>query len=374
MYRVDQHLTGTEKEEYVDNLKMLEEAKQRICDGFDGSFARHMFIEYYYREDCTLLNESLISESILLEKYGLFVGCNYISDKIRESVKPYLGMKVGEKSQVLVPIQNDWLGTVRVYLENNPSELANGAYYPNYTYVTQNSDGKPFFREISIKINMFNVDGRLWWVRVFAIHELTHAYEDYNRRCHGEKGLFYLGKKRGLGKYKLLKQSERTERVTKLKNIFYIIDPSERNAFIASVRGELEQCTEPFKDVQEVIEWCKGTDSYIFFRTTLSQFQEFVNVTDEKEQEDILEDVKKVTELQFRDYHHFIQYVSDNLEKSVRKFNTMIPNYAVDVLGLGYETPSPAPVNKKYTKEELDEAERNFLSFYKQLKEMRLKK
>ena len=364
MYRVDQHLTGTESEEYTDGLKSMCENRISVKEEFEDSIARHIFLELYYNHDReVLLTENFLTESELFEQYGLFPECKSIGDKIGEAVEPYLGMEVGKRYTIDIPINSAWIGNVHINVIREPKNVVKARYFPDSSKLITKTDGSKFFQDITIEINMAQVDGRLWWAKVASMHELTHAYEDFNRRNNGAEDLGSIYRKRGMSKYHGLSDKEKTEEINKLYNIFYVINSCERNAFIATIRAEFEQCPDPFSSIQGVIDWYKGTESYVFFAKTVNEFNEFVEITDPVRQKEVLSEIEKVSNLKFKNYNHFIKYASGELRKSISKLNTMIPKYAADILNLDSGTGAPIKDDHQYTKDELEEAINRFITF-----------
>lgn len=212
----------------------------------------HIFIEAFFNHDGLLTEEHLKSSEErkqLFESYGIFDGCKEAAEEIETAVI----FKNNDNSPVITvsPKSLTFVNKVTVYLISE--KIGNGAYDETKTKV--NKDGT--FDEIVIYLNN---DISSKEMITTLMHELTHAYQDYNLRK-GGKSLGGQGKKVGYGITMDYVHGEKNNG-TLAKNmamLFYMLNQFESSAFLTGLLNDVKNAltNNHFKNITEAVNYIK---------------------------------------------------------------------------------------------------------------------
>lgn len=283
----------------------------------------HVFIEFYYSTEKNFLAEhfSHLNEEQINEEYGVPNGCEEIARKILKGIE-----RKGSYTLRNIAINNDWIKNVNVIIVNNNNISA--SYLPLQSEIKLEND-KYYFYPLVIKINV-NENNEEKFVSI--MHELTHAYEDYNRKLKNQETLIDNGIKCGYNKNRL-----QTNNVNEyiISRILYYTYNVERNAFIASMVGELKHCNKYFQTINDVADFLRNTKTYHLYVQVLNWINDLSEIDDIDTQNEILSYVKQLSNLDFNTFNQLVKYFKQKKEEIEKKFNTIIPKIAYEHLNFG---------------------------------------
>lgn len=293
-------------------------------------FDTHCFIEFFYRLEKGFLNEhnSKFSLRQLNEKYGVFDGCENLARRICEYIVKW-NKTVTVNSPKIVKFKisdSNWVGVVELLLYNDTNSNIAAAYVPNKSNIIDK-----VFNTLYLQINLKNFSKEK--ILVSLMHELTHAYEDYNRIVKGKETLSDVVLKTGynrnlVGMYMGYKNC--------LSYIFYYIHGFERNAFITDLYAELKNCHERFVKIDDIIDFLKHTDFYGNYMVICDWIDDIAKIDNKDEQDAILKFCENdISNMKFRSYKHFVKYLLKKKYSILKKYNTLIPKIAYDYLDFG---------------------------------------
>ena len=290
------------------------------------SFTTHCFIEFYYNTDKGFLTEHNSSYTFkhLNESYGVFDGCRDIAENISDDLVKYLGKRV--TTAISKQIDNSWIKTLNLYLYNSDRENVGASYVPSLSKIINNIG----FQPLTIRINLHNKTRRE--IILALMHELTHAYEDYNRFVKGKPSIDDESKRLG---YYLNDVGNYNDYKLHLSYLLYYITSFERNAFMSQLKGELETCDKHFFEIRDIVNFLKQTKVYRDFQTIMSYIGFFESITDTNSQNTILRWVADTSNLEYNTYNQFVKYIVQKGYEIERKINTFIPKIAYEYLQFG---------------------------------------
>ena len=185
----------------------------------------------------------------LFESYGIFDGCKEAAEEIETAVI----FKNNDNSPVITvsPKSLTFVNKVTVYLIGE--KIGKGAYDETKTKV--NKDGT--FDEIVIYLNN---DTSSKEMITTLMHELTHAYQDYNLRKKG-KSLGGQGKKVG---YDITMDYVHGEKnngplAKNMAMLFYMLNQFESSAFLTGLLNDVKNAltNNHFKNITEAVNYIK---------------------------------------------------------------------------------------------------------------------
>lgn len=274
----------------------------------DKNIRTHLFIEYYFKNNTKILNES--RQKQLLESYGVFNGCYQIALNLLEIIR-----QNSNRSLFRVTVNNNFLiKTLEVYMTNydyaefisDESEINNEGKYEPLTL--------GFGRELIDDEDAIPL----------LMHELTHAYQNLSlykkdnddslsRRGEEDKYFDNIKDEPYIGKYE-----------HRLKEILYYFYNFENGAYIAQLQGELN-VKNKYNDFNAAYDFIKQTTTYQNYVILFKWCDEFKNIRDTRTQKNILNYVYNNSKYNFSTYNQFLKWINDQSYKVSRKLNTMIP-------------------------------------------------
>ena len=289
---------------------------------------RHIFIEFYYRNG-KFLNEhnSKLTFRKLNESYGVFDGCYELAKQIYNNIKK-MNLKNGEGRVLNLHIKNcKWIETfeIMVYYDENSNT---GATYNSSSQIVKSVNNTRKYLPLKLSVNLASNN-----IVINLMHELTHAYEDYNRQINDKPSItdkalengYYLNN--SVGNYDYDKKY--------ISYILYYLTDFEVNAHLSQLKGELQNCDKYFVNIQQIVDFLKKTDVYKRYSVIKSYIDFFSNISDEKSQSIILSWVSDLSTLKFRTYKNFVNYINKKYNKIERHMNRLIPKIAYEYLDYG---------------------------------------
>ena len=273
-------------------------------------FLSHMMIEFIYNENRKFgfyFNESVFHTEQMFEKYGVFSDCKNIAEEI---------ISTNYNSQNILKIQiSENSLTDSVILDFTVFDNIDAAYEPS---VSVYNNVKKKFDEITIVIsnkNSLNLPT--------IMHELQHAKEDLEFR---KKGYDLSTIMNAYGYTKLDVNTTKYEHQREIQHILYYFNRLERNAFITSIKGELEECDKTtFRTIDEVSQYIKNTDFYKTYETVLTNCDYFLKIKNKNTKSIILSCVNEKSNHNFKTYHQFTNWLKGKMIQCKQKFNTIVP-------------------------------------------------
>lgn len=288
----------------------------------------HIFIEFYYRKG-KFLNEhnSKLTFRKLNESYGVFNGCYELAKQIYNNIKK-MSLKSGESRVLNFHIKNSkWIETFEIMVYYDENSNTGAAYNPSSQIVKSVNNTRKFL-PLKLSVNLaFNN------IVVNLMHELTHAYEDYNRKINNKTSItnkafengYYLNN--SVGNYDNEKKY--------ISYILYYLTDFEVNAHLSQLKGELQNCDKYFVNIQQIVDFLRKTDVYERYTMIKSYIDFFSSISDEKSQNIVLSWVSDLSNLKFRTYKNFVNYINKKYNKIERHMNRFIPKIAYEYLDYG---------------------------------------
>ena len=292
------------------------------------SLRTHIFIEFYYRNGNKFLNEhnSKLSFKELNESYGVFNGCETLAKKIYNRLRE-LKLQNGERIIITLELENNqWIDSIDVMAYVDEQSNTGASYISSSELALYGNRNKFSPLELTVNLNSKNIVVNL-------MHELTHAYEDYNRRIKGKKNMIDRALESG---YHLNKRVGNYDNEKKyLSFILYYLTDFEINAHLSQLKGELQNCNKHFYNIQEIVDFLRKTDVYKRYSIIKSYIDFFSSISDEKSQSIVLSWVSDLSNLKFRAYKNFVNYINEKYNKIERHMNRFIPKIAYEYLDYG---------------------------------------
>lgn len=288
----------------------------------------HIFIEFYYRKG-KFLNEhnSKLTFRKLNESYGVFDGCYELAKQIYNNIKK-MSLKNGESRVLNFPIKNSkWIETFEIMVYYDENSNTGAAYNPSSQIVKSDNNT---WKYLPLKLNVnlaFNN------IVVNLMHELTHAYEDYNRKINNKSSItdkafengYYLNN--SVGNYDDEKKY--------ISYILYYLTDFEVNAHLSQLKGELQNCDKYFVNIQQIVDFLRKTDVYERYTMIKSYIDFFSSISHKKSQSIVLSWVSDLSNLKFGTYKNFVNYINKKYDKIERRMNRFIPKIAYEYLDYG---------------------------------------
>ena len=300
-------------------MKSLKEPiNESNLDWFDKQILEHIAIEYF--------NKDLYCKTYLIaEKYGVYEDLDKIVSIVKQKVFSFLVKnKNNYKNKIVFVFKNSefnglkniFFGQLELSIIIDPKNNGNGAYINQYSNLNKNTS---LFDKIHTTIF---TDTYLSEFEIALQHELTHAYEDWNRQLKGDN---YFAKKTTTDFYSLLQKNISDDNVKIfLKDALYFTLGIERNAFVSELTAFLKKNKNVIKSPTDALRILKQNQNYQTYKAL------YVIIT-EYENENIPVDIANyitseynricktnlTTNKVFKKLKHLIQ-------KSINKFDTII--------------------------------------------------
>ena len=288
----------------------------------------HIFIEFYYRNGNKFLNEhnSKLSFREVNESYGVFNGCETLAKEIYNRLKE-LKLQNRERRIITLELENNqWIDSIDVMAYVDEQSNTGASYKPSSELALYGNRNK--FSPLELTVNLKSKN-----IVVNLMHELTHAYEDYNRRIKGKKSMIDRALESG---YHLNKHVGNYDNEKKyLSFILYYLTDFEVNAHLSQLKGELQNCDKYFVNIQQIVDFLRKTDVYERYSLIKSYIDFFSSISNENSQSIVLSWVSDLSNLKFRTYKNFVNYINKKYDKIERHMNRFIPKITYEYLDYG---------------------------------------
>lgn len=292
------------------------------------NLSTHIFIEFYYRNG-KFLNEhnSKLTFRKLNESYGVFDGCYELAKEIYNNIKE-MSLKSGESRVLNLHIKNcKWIETFEIMVYYNENSNT-GAAYNTSSQIVKSVNNTRKYLPLKISVNLASNN-----IVINLMHELTHAYEDYNRKINDKPSITDKALENGYYFNKSVGNYENEKKY--ISYILYYLNDFEINAHLSQLKGELQNCGVYFISIEQIIDFLKRTDVYKRYDRIKEYIDFFSNISDEKSQSIVLSWVSDLSNLKFRTYRNFVNYINKKYNKIERHMNRFIPKIAYEYLDYG---------------------------------------
>lgn len=270
----------------------------------------HLFIEFYCGDENRQFyysNENRFNKNEILEKHGVFNNCETLAWKLLNIAKSSSDKTIN----VHTPECNFTKNIILVITEDGLT-----GYAFSKTKTLKNSEK---FQSIQIQLNKKSINlGAL-------MHELQHAYEDYNLRKQGNT-LEKVAK--DLGYFEMTNNNDPIEKM--VGSVMYMLVDFERNAFIGTIKGELLEYDGTFLSVNDVLEYIKRTNFYKNYKLVFCWCEQFLEVKDDKHKELILKYANKLSNNKFKSYDGFKRWINNKMTTYKSKLKNIVSKVAYD--------------------------------------------
>lgn len=253
-----------------------------------------------------------LNEQLLLEGSGLYKGCyelaKYIDNKVFNSNENKIIIYTNE-----LKFQNIFAKEIILNINRNSSEEYAGYIFANKLNLKYNEDRwlvkENLFKFIEIELNFSN---KTKSVIDLIIHELDHAYDDYQQYKNNGTTYQYKYIK---SNYKLFDTHKDDDEFTKLvKAINYIFIKFETHAYITQIKGEINK---KFNNISEAYDFIEK-NSYTWMQLKIVKNNAEYILQNKKYLNNYCEVYKSITNTQ-KSNNKIIKELENNLNKYWKK-------------------------------------------------------
>ena len=264
------------------------------------------------------------------ERFGLFYGCQEMTEIIIKKIKYYWETKSNEYPNgfgfEMLPkdfndIDNVFFSVLRIYVTN----AFNSTYNPNVTVYNEDVHKLEY---VEIVINVNGDDNEL---QRKIEHELTHAFEDYNRKVFFSKSLREILDENYIKAIKKMSNmNNKLEEIQSARFIHYL-NKQEINANMGAFEAALHN--KKFDKYEDGMKLIKATNIYKHYKDLAEVLELMIEKKLEKEViDDICNCLRSYDEYKNHTNSQIIKSLENRLRKFFKKFNKMIPKLVYDKL------------------------------------------
>ena len=228
--------------------------------------------------------DGMLTEERINEMHGLFDGAESIVDEIIAKAT----QELNEGKKAFIVAINSFFAPLHLYfnvtrVNYNENRVGRGGYKAasaSYSSVT----GKLRGAEFIFKLKLYPEES-IGHYRALFYHELTHAYEDWNRRKNKRESLYKHSDR--LNYYNNDFSIDNDTIWTAVKRVIYFLHDTEERAYMAMLKGVL-QSGEPLYDAKQCYEKIKATKPYQFYIDVEKWVEEIKRCADPKIQNRIV--------------------------------------------------------------------------------------
>jgi len=285
-----------------------------IESNVDESILAHLAISYK--------ENNLYSRSrIVLEKYGIYEGCEELAQYVYERVKKDgMDNQYTFTSDELKSFKNIFFKTLIVDIDT--SENAGGQYLDN-----EELNGDLLFDEVNINIYLY--ENRLSEVKEILMHELTHAYNNYIMCLKGDNG--YINAAKSL-MYKNIQKNSSNDNEFLIKKALYLLLGYEKNAFFAQIKAELENHKEKIKNPYDALKVLKKSKIYIAYNKLNNEINSYFDNTLENKNIDEIEKAYLEITGEKKTADQIFKTLRSLSRKTLKKLDTVLPKLCIENL------------------------------------------
>ena len=264
------------------------------------------------------------------ERFGLFYGCQEMTEIIIKKIKYYWETKSNEYPNgfgfEMLPkdfndIDNVFFSVLRIYV----TDAFNSTYNPNVTVYNEDVHKLEY---VEIVINVNGDDNEL---QRKIEHELTHAFEDYNRKVFFSKSLREILDENYIKAIKKMSNmNNKLEEIQSARFIHYL-NKQEINANMGAFEAALHN--KKFDKYEDGMKLIKATNIYKHYKDLAEVLELMIEKKLEKEViDDICNCLRSYDEYKNHTNSQIIKSLENRLRKFFKKFNKMIPKLVYDKL------------------------------------------
>lgn len=284
----------------------------------------HLFIEAYFNRKGLLTEEHFLygeERKQLFESYGVFDGCEEAAEEILDVIQSHLQKNGNGNATVYC-----YPESLSFFTEEVVIRLSEDFRYCAYSHGFSNfndKDGR--FSFIYLKINPKLERSTLL---VALMHELTHAYQDYNLRIKGSS-LTQVAKKEGYSKTARYMSMGRDDMIGEVSRVMYLLNQFERGAYMASLLGIVKNILQQhqFENIRDALEYIKNNSTvlknYNTIKSYVDAFESYGNYAhlDDGITERLLDVANEVSGYKFKTYKEFVVWITSRMNKVLRKID-----------------------------------------------------
>ena len=264
------------------------------------------------------------------ERFGLFYGCQEMTEIIIKKIKYYWETKSNEYPNgfgfEMLPkdfndIDNVFFSVLRIYV----TDAFNSTYNPNVTVYNEDAHKLEY---VEIVINVNGDDNEL---QRKIEHELTHAFEDYNRKVFFSKSLREILDENYIKAIKKMSNmNNKLEEIQSARFIYYL-NKQEINANMGAFEAALHN--KKFDKYEDGMKLIKATNTYKHYEDLAEVLELMIEKKLEKEViDDICNSLRSYDEYKNHTNNQIIKNLENRLRKFFKKFNKIIPKLVYDKL------------------------------------------
>lgn len=291
-------------------------------------FKKHLFIEYsksIFTKDGRLLFHENIEK--LFEERGIIPNLNIFSQTFIEYVLGKINLDKEEdklfiNKNIFSNIQNCFFENVQISIEYKKSSINDGdGRYKHGNILNELDDDKLKFLIIDISISSDKYHFRELLEKIFA-HEITHAFDNFQRLKNKQMSLFDTNKKDGYENNKEWFSSNYNDRLMPIeafRRVIYFLNKSEMNAYASTLKSEMKKNIESYNNVDNVSKLLKNCSIYEHYNAIKEYLAYFINLRDTKIKQEILNEYNRIFEKDIKNYSKLKQILRLRFERRVEK-------------------------------------------------------
>lgn len=298
--------------------KIQDYIDQQQFDDIDLSVLPHIAIEY---KENNLHNKA----HMVLEKNGVYEGCSELATVLwKDAKKRYdkgeRSFEIRYKREDLKKLKNLFFSELVLDYEFN-EEDDNGAEYEDNDSVNKQT---MLFDEVIIDVYLANCSD----LRTILMHELTHAWDNYNRLMKDNMSFYDKASSDFYGK--IVDQMTSSEVEENIKRILYFTLKEERDAFVAQLAGDLENSKRKVKTPKDALQVLMKSKIYITYKLLLDTVNEY-SAKDSEYKEMIARVYNDICETSLTP-NKVMKKLQFLMNKSMKKINTIMGKLCVEHL------------------------------------------
>lgn len=283
------------------------------------TFPAHLFIDVVYgnKKHGGFIYEQTVpikEKYIIQESFGVFSGCEDIAERVFEECGHL--QNNGSDRTIIICGDNLFIKTIFIKLV----ESSTGGFSTK-SKIDRDNKYNPLIITIPNRLVGKNE------LKPLIMHELTHAYENYNRIKNKADDIQDVMDKIGYEKNPPQDSIKYTANKRAISSFLYFMTNFEQNAYIAQICGQFEECKETFWDVNEAMMWVREHTLYRQYNNLFNIGEALCTIKGKSLQEEILTYVNELSRREFIRYSDFVRWLKNKLFKSRKKFDRTISNY-----------------------------------------------
>lgn len=295
--------------EYVKDINIVE-------DYIDQIFLKHLAISY----KC---NNLYNRNRILLEKYGIYDGCEELAKYLAKVVSSTEDTKIVIEKDKLKDFKNIFYDKIKISFKYSDTEE-----YAEFKDMSSLNEEKMFDY---IKIEVVRSDRNRYDLAETFMHELTHAYDNWKTLFKEDDSYIRIATSPEYLRMTDFSDISNDEEEF-IKEALYLLTGYERNAFVAQLKGELDKHKEEIKSPHDALKILKDSSVYQTYKYIRWKIEEFFqHKLSEKEQRNIEVAYKEITNEQ-KTANQIFKKLRSLSDKVLNKLDTQLPKMCLENL------------------------------------------